>query len=125
MVTTIFLELLVATAALGVVVAMGVAAYKGSLQFRPFRTSAIAMGLMLLGALYMSLSHDVQVTQMLVDVGADKATAKIANFVVNLVVDVSVMILAIGGYVTSMNRLSDDGGESDTIKAIKIMKNAE
>lgn len=92
------------------VVAIGVGVYTGRVEVRPFRTSAIAMGMMLLAALWMALNHDFRLAALLTEREQQ---------LINAVVDITVLLVAVTGFVTSITKLSDDGGESDTIKAIR------
>ena len=81
-----------------------------NLEFRPFRTSAIAFGLMLLGLNWMGLNHDLNLVA---------AVGEAANVIINAVIDVSVFMVSVTGYVTAITKLADDGGESDTVKVIR------
>ena len=83
------------------------------ITFRPFRTSAIAFGLMLIGLVYMGLSHDFQLSKLGVGEGAE--------VIINLVIDVSVFMVALTALAGAISRLTDDGGENDVIKAIRLM----
>ena len=81
------------------------------MAFRPFRTSAIALSLILLGMMWLVLEYDLKLAG---------AIGETANAVVNTLMDVSVVMVAFTGIVTSINKLSDDGGETDVIKLAKI-----
>ena len=98
------------TALLLTAVSAGV--YKGKVEIRPFRLSAIAMTVALIVLVWMGLNHDYN----LMALGMDQT----GNLIVNLVLDVSVFMVAITGIVTSMVKLSDDGGESDSVTVTRM-----
>lgn len=69
------------------------------MTFRPFRTSAIALGVLLLGALAMVIYGPGTGSEML---------------------DGTILGIIFTGFITSVMKLSDDGGETDVIKAVKM-----
>ena len=105
--------MLVVSAVMIVVIVLTIGVYKGKVEVRPFRTSAVMMGMMLLGALWMALSYDLSIFT-----GAD---AIAHNAVVNAVVDVSTFMVVITGLVTSMTKLCDDSGDSEALAVLKQM----
>ena len=84
----------------------------GKMEMRPFRTTAVVFAIALMSALYMALNHDLSLAGIV---------SEEANKIVNFVVDVSVVMVVLTGLVTALTKLSDDGGESDTIKAINLL----
>ena len=98
-------------AVVSLAVGLLVASYK-TIEFRPFRTSALAMAAMLLVLVWLGLDHDFNLTALGVD--------ETASVVINLVLDVSVFMVAVTGLVTSLTKLSDDGGKSDALSIAKM-----
>lgn len=110
------LEIIIVAMAALIIAAVCVGVYTGRVEVRPFRVSAIAFGLMLLVLVWLGLQYDLDIAA----IGLSKEAAA----VVNLVIDVSVFMVAVTGYVTGMVKLSDDGGESDGVKIVRMFLDA-
>lgn len=78
------------------------------MEFRPFRTSAIVLGLMLLAAMTIVLWFNHQM------LGLEGYTQGF--------VDGTVIAITLTAYATGLTKLCDDGGESDVIKTLDRMK---
>lgn len=77
------------------------------LEFRPFRTSAVILALVMVGALWMVLHFDV--------------TGAVSDDYSRGFIDGSIVMVIFTGLVTSITKLCDDGGESDTVKVVNAM----
>ena len=88
----------------GVAVVLGV--LFGKVELRPFRTSAITIGILLVTAMWLTFHYDI--------------TGNIPDAYSRGWVDASIIMVVFAGLVTSITKLTDDGGESDVIKAIKM-----
>ena len=78
------------------------------MEFRPFRTSAIVLGLMLLAAMTIVLWFNHQM------LGLEGYTQGF--------VDGTVIAITLTAYATGLTKLCDDGGESHVIKTLDRMK---
>ena len=78
------------------------------MDFRPFRTSAIALGFMLLAAMTIVLAFN----HMAMDL-----QGYTQGFV-----DGTVIAITLTAYATGLTKLCDDGGDSDAIKVLDRVK---
>ena len=108
-----------------IVAGVGAGAYTGKLVFRPFRTTSIIMAMLLLALVWLGLQHDFNMTGAIEALGAPEEAAVAINIALNLVVDVSVFMVAVTGLVGSILELSKDGGESDSVKVTKMFLDRE
>ena len=91
---------------------LAIGVYSGKVELRPFRTSAIAFGLMLIGLVWLGLNHDFKLLG---------AVTKETEQIINAVIDVSVFMVAVTGLVTALTKLSDDPGDSEAIKIARLI----
>ena len=84
----------------------GLVAKIRNIEFRPFRTSAIFLSLILMGTLWLIMAYDI--------------TGGIEDDYSRGWIDASIIMVVLTGLVTSITKLTDDGGESDAIKMAKM-----
>lgn len=94
------LEIGIAAAVLAALIGVGV--WTGALEMRPFRTSAVAFGLGLLLALWMVLSI----------IPAEGYEGGL--------IDGTLIGVVFTAFATAITKLSDDGGESETVAIVRM-----
>ena len=98
--------------AIAVMVAIGTFAFAvvtGRLEMRPFRTSGLLLALILIGALWLTFHYDV--------------SGIVEDPYARGFVDGSIVMAVLTGLVTAINRVFDDGGESDAVKIVRDFLN--
>ena len=80
--------------------------WTGKLEMRPFRTTASLFGVALLIALFMVLSFDL--------------SAKLSGYPAGFL-DGAIIAMVFTAFATVMTKVSDDAGESETIKSMRLL----
>lgn len=98
--------LIIGLAGLALTVAAVAGLISGKVEFRPFRTSAVAISLVLLTALWLTFHYDV--------------TGAIPDGYTRGFVDGSIVMVVFTGLVTSVTNLTNDGGESEAVAVTRM-----
>ena len=99
------LQVVVGVAVLAFVGALVYGIIRDKIEVRPFRVSGLLLAGLLVGALWMVLHFDV------VGVIDDPYARGFVNG--------SIIMAVLTGLVTAVNRVFDDGGESDAVKVVR------